>query len=102
MKRPAILMGLLGGSLCAAQFNVPVEKFRLDNGMKVVLSAATFTGVMQVRNEVLQPAIQSMLNHRKASLPASIFCSSRRRTAWRARLARFGSRGSRSPTWRTT
>jgi hypothetical protein len=25
MKRPAILMGLLGGSLCAAQFNVPVE-----------------------------------------------------------------------------
>jgi zinc protease len=48
MKRTAIPMGLLCGSLCAAQFNVPVEKFRLDNGMKVVMSVDNTVPVVAV------------------------------------------------------
>ena len=38
MKTAVLLTALVCGPLMAAQFQVPVEKFRLDNGMKIVLS----------------------------------------------------------------
>jgi zinc protease len=48
MKKALVLIGLLGGSLFAAQFNVPVEKFKLDNGMKIVLSQDNTVPVVAV------------------------------------------------------
>jgi zinc protease len=48
MKRALPLMGLLCAGLFAAQFNVPVEKFKLDNGMKIVLSVDNTVPVIAV------------------------------------------------------
>src|SRR5205809_2607646 len=48
MRRAVTLMGLLCGGLVAAQFNVPVEKYKLDNGMKIVLSADNTVPVVAV------------------------------------------------------
>ena len=58
---------ILGGAFDSRFFNDIREKqgFAYDAHSEVTprKDAATFTGVMQVRNEVLQPAIQSMLDH---------------------------------------
>jgi zinc protease len=58
---------ILGGAWDSRFFNDIREKqgFAYDAHSEVTprKDTATFTGVMQVRNEVLQPAIQSMLDH---------------------------------------
>jgi zinc protease len=58
---------ILGGAFDSRFFNDIREKqgFAYDAHSEVTprKDTATFTGVMQVRNEVVQPAIQSMLDH---------------------------------------
>jgi len=48
VKNAVVLVALLCGCLPAAQSDIPIEKFRPDNGMKVILSQDNTVPVVAV------------------------------------------------------